>query len=127
MQCCNDISLESTGGVMKCHPYILGRYHKIGECNGRSFYQHNNNTDIFLYHACGAWYVGIQVGICGGWMVSKSLEICVTSTGNMMWQFYDEGVLNDDRSFRIKEWCRFFQDFQPLPTTVTVICPCSWN
>ena len=62
MQCCDKLSLESVGGVVECHPYVLGHYRKIGECNGRSFYQHNNNTDIFFYHACGAWYVGLQVG-----------------------------------------------------------------
>ena len=61
MQCCDKLSLESVGGVKECHPYVLGHYRKIGECNGRSFYQHNNNTDIFFYHACGAWYVGLQV------------------------------------------------------------------
>ena len=121
MQCCDDIELESEGGVRECHPYLLGKYRKIGECGGRSFYQHVNNTDIFLYHACGAWYTGLQVGVCGGWMVAKSLEICVTSTGHQTeWQYYDEGELNTDKTFNVKEECKFYQDFHSLPTTVRV-------
>ncbi len=39
MQCCHDLELASTEGVMKCHPYALGKYRKIGACGGRSFYQ----------------------------------------------------------------------------------------
>jgi hypothetical protein len=61
MQCCDDLTIESYGGVLECHPYVLGDYRKIGSCSGRSFYQHKNNTDIFLYHACGAWYIGLEV------------------------------------------------------------------
>ncbi len=61
MQCCDDLQLVSTAGVAMCHPYALGRYRRIGVCGGRSFYQHKNNSDIFLYHACGAWYVGLEV------------------------------------------------------------------
>ena len=60
MECCGDLQLVSTGGVALCHPYALGRYRKIGVCGGRSFYQHSNNSDIFLYHACAAWYVGLE-------------------------------------------------------------------
>ena len=62
MQCCDDLELVSSAGVLECHPYLLGTYRKIGSCGGRSFYQHDNNTDIFLYHACGAWYAGMEVG-----------------------------------------------------------------
>ena len=61
MQCCHDLELTSSSGVLECHPYALGRYRKIGACAGRSFYQHANNTDIFLYYACGGWYVGLEV------------------------------------------------------------------
>ena len=60
MECCGDLQLVSNGGVALCHPYALGRYRKIGVCGGRSFYQHSNNSDIFLYHACAAWYVGLE-------------------------------------------------------------------
>ncbi len=63
MQCCNDLEVISVDGVLGCHPYVLGRYRKIGGCGGRSFYQHANNTDIFLYHACGAWYFGLEARI----------------------------------------------------------------
>ena len=62
MECCGDLQLVSSSGVALCHPYALGRYRKIGVCGGRSFYQHTNNSDIFLYHACAAWYVGLEVG-----------------------------------------------------------------
>ena len=61
MQCCDHIEVYAEGGVLECHPYVIGEYKKIGVCGGRSFYQHKNNTDIFLYHACGAWYLGLEV------------------------------------------------------------------
>jgi len=61
MQCCDDLLVRSYGGINDCHPYVLGEYRRIGQCGGRSFYQHKNNTDIFIYYVCGAWYVGLQV------------------------------------------------------------------
>jgi hypothetical protein len=61
MQCCDEVTVESMGGILECHPYVLGEYRRIGQCGGRSFYQHKNNTDIFIYYVCGAWYVGLQV------------------------------------------------------------------
>lgn len=61
MQCCDDLMVKSYGGINDCHPYVLGEYRRIGQCGGRSFYQHKNNTDIFIYYVCGAWYVGLQV------------------------------------------------------------------
>ena len=39
MQCCHDLELTASAGVLECHPYALGRYRKIGACAGRSFYQ----------------------------------------------------------------------------------------
>ena len=61
MQCCDKLIVESYAGLKACHPYVLGEYKKIGVCTGRSFYQHQNNSDIFLYHGCGAWYIGLEV------------------------------------------------------------------
>lgn len=61
MQCCDQLTIESWSGVKESHPYVLGDYKKIGSCKGKSFYQHKNNTDIFLYHSCGAWYLGLEV------------------------------------------------------------------
>ena len=86
MVCCDDLTIESYGEIKECkyihtflmrryyiyvsrketffilgHPYALGEYKKIGKCGGRSFFQHKNNTDIFLYYACSAWYIGLEV------------------------------------------------------------------
>ena len=61
MQCCDQLTIESWSGVKESHPYVLGDYKKIGSCKGKSFYQHKNNTDIFLYHSCGAWYLELEV------------------------------------------------------------------
>ena len=49
MQCCDQLTIESWSGVKETHPYVLGDFKKIGKCQGKSFYQHQNNTDIFLY------------------------------------------------------------------------------
>ena len=39
MQCCDEVTVESFGGILECHPYVLGEYRRIGQCGGRSFYQ----------------------------------------------------------------------------------------
>ena len=54
-----------------------GLYKKIGVCGGRSIYQHANNTDIFMYYGCGRWFIGLEIGVCGGWLFAKSLSICI--------------------------------------------------
>ena len=53
--------------------------------------------------------------------MAKSLETCVTSHGHQTtWQYYDNGELNTDRTFNMKEGCKLYQDFHSLPTTVRV-------
>ena len=53
--------------------------------------------------------------------MAKSLETCVTSHGHQTtWQYYDNGELNTDRTFNVKEGCKLYQDFHSLPTTVRV-------
>jgi hypothetical protein len=42
MQCCDEVTVESFGGILECHPYVLGDYRRIGQCGGRSFYQVKN-------------------------------------------------------------------------------------
>merc|ERR1719278_1120878 len=58
-------------------PHEMGLYKKIGVCGGRSIYQHANNTDIFMYYGCGRWFIGLEIGVCGGWLFAKSLSICI--------------------------------------------------
>ena len=53
---------DQFGGITLTHPYIPGQYKKIGVCDGRSLYQHVNNTEIFLYYVCGRWFIGLEVG-----------------------------------------------------------------
>ncbi len=89
MQCCDHLELVSTGGVLECHPYVIGSYRRIGSCGGRSFYQHANNTDIFMYHACGAWYVGLEVGLTS----EKWVKLSGFSKPKSMLQ-YEVGKLN---------------------------------
>ena len=64
MECCHHVVVEGddTGGIFECHPYVFGGYKKIGVCGGRSIYQHNNNTEIFMYYGCGRWIIGLEVG-----------------------------------------------------------------
>ncbi|XP_059080816.1 uncharacterized protein LOC131878727 isoform X2 [Tigriopus californicus] len=121
MQLLMSMKSETRGGVLECHPYAMGRYRKIGSCGGRSFYQHNNNTDIFLYYACGAWYVGMEVGSCGGWILAKSVELCSTAEHQDPWKFYNNGQLEHDPSFHAMELCQFYDDFRPLPSPQTPI------
>lgn len=105
MECCGKLSLDATDekGVISCHPYALGEYRKIGVCGGRSIYQHGNRTDIFLYYACGRWFVGLEVGVCGGWIFAKTGEICSHSVKDR-WMFVDS-VPKQDTSFTISQMC----------------------
>jgi len=125
MQCCDELTVESFGEINQCHPYVLGDYKKIGSCQGKSFYQHKNTTDIFLYHACGAWYLGLEIGVCGGWVLAKSQEICVTSRHESTWKFFNNGVLQEDPSFQILAKCTFQSDFFPVPEQ-PINAPQSW-
>ena len=59
-----------------------------------------------------------QVGSCGGWILAKSLELCVTSDHQTPWQFYNQGQLETDESFQIMEMCKFHNDFRPLPKVI---------
>ena len=63
MECCHHVVVEAAndGGIMECHPYVMGTYKKIGVCGGRSIYQHDNNTEIFMYYGCGRWFIGLEV------------------------------------------------------------------
>ena len=64
MECCHQVLVggDHFGGVHLTHPYITGKYKKIGVCDGRSLYQNINNTEIFLYYVCGRWFIGLEVG-----------------------------------------------------------------
>ena len=63
MECCHHVVVvgDENGGIVECHPYVIGTYKKIGVCGGRSIYQHDNNTEIFMYYGCGRWFIGLEV------------------------------------------------------------------
>merc|ERR1711949_2741 len=63
MECCHQVVVggDQFGGITLTHPYIPGHYKKIGVCDGRSLYQHTDNTEIFLYYVCGRWFIGLEV------------------------------------------------------------------
>ena len=54
-----------------------------------------------------------QVGVCGGWILTKSLETCVSGHHKSRWQFFNEGKLFEDDTFEVLEKCQFNQDFPP--------------
>ena len=64
MECCHYVLVggDQFAGIHKTHPYISGEFKKIGVCDGRSLYQHRNNTEIFMYYVCGRWFIGLEVG-----------------------------------------------------------------
>ena len=63
MECCHYVLVggDQFAGIHKTHPYISGEFKKIGVCDGRSLYQHRNNTEIFMYYVCGRWFIGLEV------------------------------------------------------------------
>merc|ERR1719356_167073 len=111
MECCNMVRVTGArnGGAMdtvaECHPYAMGLYKKIGVCGGRSIYQHDNNTEIFMYYGCGRWFIGLEIGVCGGWVFTKTSEICIHGQHEKPWQFVSETGLNKDRSFHVQQDC----------------------
>ena len=60
-----------------------------------------------------------KVGVCGGWILAKSQEICSTSRHKTPWQFFNEGQLYADETFRLVEKCQFNQDFPVFVSTVS--------
>ena len=111
------------GGVAEAHGYVEGVYKKIGVCGGRSLYQHQNNSEIFLYYGCGRWFIGLQIGrqdaftlklkkntnlgVCGGWVFTKTVDICVHGEHENSWQFIQQFPvgLTKDKSFKVTESC----------------------
>ena len=124
-----------------CHPYGIsnnqhmsvvarpfsfkGLYKKIGVCGGRSIYQHANNTDIFMYYGCGRWFIGLEIGVCGGWLFAKSLSICIHGQHEVKhkplsswmqgffrihiqvtWSMTSDRGLLEDRSLRVDQTCQ---------------------
>ncbi|XP_023345855.1 uncharacterized protein LOC111714874 [Eurytemora carolleeae] len=113
MECCNYLNVSAvSGGIMLNHPYVIGRYKKIGVCGGRSIYQNMNNSDIFIYYGCGRWFIGLEIGVCGGWIFSPSLSICVHQPS--VWQFIGDNGLLTDLIFRINDECGFHQQNSSL-------------
>ena len=56
-----------------------------------------------------------QIGTCGGWLMAKSLDMCVSGQHFTPWRFFNEGRLEDDATFQMGEKCKVQQDFAPLP------------
>ena len=121
MECCHHVFVtgDENGGVQECHPYVMGTYKKIGVCGGRSLYQHDNNTEIFMYYGCGRWFIGLevggeavfmislvfQIGVCGGWVFTKTPSICIHGQHEKHWQYVDEVGLRKDRTFGVGQDC----------------------
>ena len=59
--------------------------------------------------------IHFQIGVCGGWVLAKSQEICVTSRHQSSWKFFNNGILQEDPSFQILAKCTFQSDFFPVP------------
>ena len=68
---------------------------------------------IQSYHCMAK--MDFQIGVCGGWLVAKSLQICASAAHEGPWEFFNQGVLHQDVTFHIKEWCQFNEDFRPIP------------
>ncbi len=67
-----------------------------------------------------AAYIAIffQIGSCGGWILAKSLDLCASSTHLTVWQFFNEGKMLEDKTFKVVERCQLYNDFRPLPTVI---------
>ena len=78
MECCHHVMVtaDKNGGIEECHPYVMGTYKKIGVCGGRPLYQHDNNTEIFMYYGCGRWFIGLEVGLLLALLWATSLIFC---------------------------------------------------
>ena len=84
---------------------MAGRYKKIGVCDGRSLYQQETNTEIFMYYVCGRWFIGLEIGVCGGWVFTKTMDICAHGNHEDTWYFISGAGLQQDKSFRVKAAC----------------------
>ena len=48
---------------------------------------------------------GLEIGVCGGWVFTKTSDICVHGTHEDTWYFISGIGLQQDKSFRVKEAC----------------------
>ena len=49
--------------------------------------------------------VGLEIGVCGGWVFTKTSDICVHGSHEDTWYFISGIGLQQDKSFRVKEAC----------------------
>ena len=47
----------------------------------------------------------LKIGVCGGWVFTKTSEICIHGQHEKPWQFVSETGLDKDRSFRVQQDC----------------------
>ena len=46
-----------------------------------------------------------QIGVCGGWVFTKTWDICVHGPHQKSWNFVSELGLEEDTSFRVQDDC----------------------
>ena len=53
--------------------------------------------------------------------MAKSLELCAGSPSHFTpWTFFNEGRMEEDPTFEVRERCKFFDDFsRPIPNKVS--------
>ena len=56
-----------------------------------------------------------QIGVCGGWILAKSSEICASARHQYSWKFFHNAILKEDPTFQVVERCQFQTDFFPVP------------
>ena len=54
--------------------------------------------------------------------MAKSLELCAGSPSHFTpWTFFNEGRMEEDPTFEVRERCKFFDDFsRPIPSKVRI-------
>lgn len=81
--CCNILTMSSTGVTTELQPEVLGVYKRSGISNNRTYYK--NEHPLFLnYVSTGSWYVTKEAsfGENKGWMVSSCTKECPSSCKN---------------------------------------------
>ena len=58
-----------------------------------------------MYYVCGRWFIGLEIGVCGGWVFTKTMDICAHGNHEDTWYFITGAGLQQDKSFRVKEAC----------------------
>ena len=86
------------------------------ECTYENYENLDNLSFDWLKHL-KLLLLGLEIGVCGGWVFTKTRDICVHGSHEDTWYFISSAGLQQDKTFRVKEACEQPSDRPPSQTS----------